>query len=166
MKKEDELYSESLEKHFYQLQKKFGFNDDLFIPERHGIKQNLNRYQKPNALPVYNTARSCKDKENRIVLARYHPKTIATGLPSVETLNINQHHRYYLDRILPYVHPIPNIYYIMIRSESLEDILLSQDIQYWSIFPAKATIVNFLFAVSLFFCSRNFFEISELFNVT
>ncbi|KAI7889760.1 uncharacterized protein EV154DRAFT_564987 [Mucor mucedo] len=152
---EDDMYSKSVKPLSKQLQRRIVSKNDLCYPERHGIVQTRKYYREAQDLPAYDLTQSYKSKENSSVLARYHPKAVATG-QHLKRVNLNKQHIYFLDKIFSRVGHA-SIYYIIMQPARPEDIVLSQQIQYWSIPPSRAVTLNFLFA--------NAIEVNIIFNI-
>lgn len=169
------MYSKSVKPLSKQLQRRIVSKNDLCYPERHGIVQTRKYYREAQDLPAYDLTQSYKSKENSSVLARYHPKAVATG-QHLKRVNLSKQHIYFLDKIFSRVGHA-SIYYIIMQPARPEDIVLSQQIQYWSIPPSKAVTLNFLFAVSFLYyylCRftkedyvlyQNAIEVNIIFNI-
>ncbi|KAG2197487.1 hypothetical protein INT47_003095 [Mucor saturninus] len=138
-----------------QLQKRIASKNDLCYPERHGIVRTRKDYREAQDLPAYDLTQSYRSKENSSVLARYHPKAVATGRHFIQ-VGLSKQHIYFLDKIFSRVGHVP-IYYIIMQPARPEDIVLSQQIQYWPIHQSKAVTLNFLFT--------NAIEVNFIFNI-
>lgn len=124
---------------------------NTFVPERYGINQKPKNYRLPEPLPIeYDAKKDSSNSNNRTVFSKYHPKSITTMLP-IKNANINSRHRHYFDNIHPFIkHSNISSYYVIMKPWSPLDVRLSQETHYWSIYPQNATVINYLFNVSIF----------------